>query len=160
MRLKVLGCFALIVLLAMSAHASTVLKGSVGSKASKVYTFTPNGNGHVQVTLMYDNATSDLDLAVGFTDSNGDAVLVGSGTSTLKQFERCEAGVDPNITYAVVVNSYKGSSAYRVYVTTTSEESFGLASTQPATLQEVDMNHMSEKLESTLQRIQKAQRKH
>jgi hypothetical protein len=158
MRLKVLGVTLILVLLAVSAHATTVIRGSVGGGGAKGYLFVPNGNGHVQITLMYDNVGSDLDLAVGFTDNNGDAVLVGSGTSTLKQFERCEAGVDPNIIYTVVVNSYRGASAFRLYVTTTSEELVGIAST-PVPLQEIDINHASEKLLNELGRIQHAQHK-
>lgn len=159
MRHQVLGCFVLFVSLAISAHATTLIKGSVPAGGSKAYVLVPNGNGHMQVTLMYDNAGSDLDLAAGFTDSNGDAVLVGTGTSVLKQFERCEAGVAPNITYTVVVNSFRGSSAFRLYVTTTSEELVGLAGTGSALLEEVDGNQTGEKLQSELRRIQRAQRK-
>lgn len=158
MRLKVLGVTLILLSLAISAHATTVIRGSVGAGGSKAYAFVPNGNGHVQITLMYDVVGSDLDLAVGFTDNNGEAVLVGSGTSILKQFERCEAGVSPNITYTVVVNSYHGSSAFRLYVTTTSEELVGVASA-PAPLQEIDINHSSEKLLNQLGRIQHAQQK-
>lgn len=159
MRLKFLGVSLLLFSMALSAHATTVIRGSVGGGQSKNYAFQPNGIGHVQITLMYDNVSSDLDLAVGFIDNNGNSVLIGSGTSTLKNFERCEAGVDPSIQYYVVVNSYRGPSPYRLYVTTTSEDTVGLGSTQGATFQEIDVNHATEKLTGDLQRIQRAQHK-
>ncbi|HET6266421.1 MAG TPA: hypothetical protein VFG11_01800, partial [Acidobacteriota bacterium] len=133
--------------------------GTVPAGGSKAFTFVPNGAGSVQVTLMYDNASADLDLAVGFTDQNGDAVLIGSGTSEIKQFERCEAGVDPTITYTVVVTSFRGQSAFRLDITTTSVET-----TAPAAaglkVWEIDLNHTADRLASQIQRIQKATKKH
>ncbi|HET6267976.1 MAG TPA: hypothetical protein VFG11_09680, partial [Acidobacteriota bacterium] len=81
MRLKFTIPFLIVLLAAMAggdAHAA-IIKGSVPAGGSKAFTFVPNGAGSVQVTLMYDNASADLDLAVGFTDQNGDAVLIGSG---------------------------------------------------------------------------------
>jgi hypothetical protein len=160
MRSKIFIPFLILLFAAMAggAHAA-IIKGSVAAGGSRAFSFVPNGAGSVQITLMYDNINSDLDLAVGFTDQNGDTVLIGSGTSTIKEFERCEAGVDPAIVYTVVVTSFRGPSAFRLDITTTSVESASPASAG-LKVWEIDLNHTADRLNSQIERIQKGTKKH
>lgn len=118
---KCVMAFAFLVL--VSAFASAGMnKGSVGNKGTKSYTYIPNEEGHSQFALIYDAHSADLDMGVGFS-SNGQSYLVGTGISTVSNYEFVECGVSSSIVYTVVVSSYSGGSPFHVSASTAGEES-------------------------------------
>jgi hypothetical protein len=113
----VAACF-----LVAEATEAAMVRGSVGSGGTKRYYYYPDASGHSQLHLIFDNKSSDLDLILGYTSSEGDAVIVGTGLSTAVNYERMESGVSSNITYTILVDSYRGPSPFRLVVTTSSYE--------------------------------------
>ncbi len=93
---------------------ATLVRGSVGNLGEKRFTFTADFSGTVLLHLIYDNNNSDLDLELGFTDSNGDIQLVAISESTLRNFEQMEVGVLGSIEYSIFVVSVRGPSPFRL----------------------------------------------
>ena len=93
---------------------ATLQRGSVGHLGERRYTFVADFSGTVLLHLIYDNNNSDLDLQLGYTDSNGDIQLVALSESTLRNFEQMEVGVLGNEEYNIFVVSARGPSPYRL----------------------------------------------
>jgi hypothetical protein len=109
----------------VSAHAE-LRKGNVPGNGTRRFAYTPNADGGSQITLIFDNPNSDLDIIVG-TVVNGDTLLVCQGISTLRQFERCEFGAEDSATYTILIDSFRGGSPFRLYVGTMSDETLRVA---------------------------------
>jgi hypothetical protein len=108
-----------VLLVTISVSEASMVKGSAGKKT---YSYIPDRSGHAHLSLIYDNRSADLDVAIGFVSTNGEAFLVGTGLATVSNYERVECGVSSSIVYGVVVNSYRGSSPFRLTVATSGDE--------------------------------------
>lgn len=127
MFLRILICSVTLLSLSVFAEAD-VKRGTCPPNGRRSFSYIPNADGPSEVTMIFDNANSDLDILVG-TDVEGDTVLVCQGVSTLRQFERCVFGADDAAIYTIVVDSFRGGSPFRIYVGTNSNETVTNAGT-------------------------------
>jgi hypothetical protein len=148
-----------IVVLSLSAlvHAD-VKRGSVSGGGTRRFTYIPNADGPSEVTMIFDNVNSDLDILVG-TDVEGELVFVCQGVSTLRQFERCVFGADDDRAYTILVDSDHGASQFRIYVGTNSNETINIAGRASSLMEEDHLDQASQKMLEKARALRKSKRK-
>jgi hypothetical protein len=99
-----------------------MVKGNVGGGGTKRYAFIASGSGQASITLIYDNKSSDLDLAAA-TSIQGQTFILGMDVSSQKNFARLEFGIVSSMVVAFIVDSYRGGSPYHVFVSYSEGES-------------------------------------
>jgi len=141
----------LIVMFISGTSHANMKKGSIAAKATKFFAFTNTVDGPCVSSLIYDNTTADLDTGIIFPDT-GD--LLCYGASSQKNFDSCTAGLPPN-QYEVFVNSYKGSSNFRLVVNCGGQETINAAGQRISgtELREVEPSSRTRKVQEKLDRF-------
>lgn len=152
----VLSVAVLLSFLFASMSDAELKKGSVGAGGVKRFTFISDHTGQAQLTLIFDNSGSDIDLAAGIV-SNGQASLIGTDVSSMKNYAHVECGVVAGLPVVVLVDSYKGASPFRLFVTTATDEGTYTATKEFVEAQEGN-NAVYSALENQLNTIQKAKK--
>jgi len=147
-------CLFLLLISICTVDAS-MKKGNVASGKYKGYVFSTYENGPCTVDVIYDSASADIDVAMGVS-SGSDAVVVCMGVSTQKNHDSCTTSL-PGGTVFFIVDSYRGSSPFRVVVDCASDESASNAgrSSSSETIQEIDPNSIGNKFLQQIKNLQK-----
>jgi hypothetical protein len=140
-----------VMLISGTSHAN-MKKGSIGNQGTKVFAFTNSFDGPCTASLIFDNATADLDTGFIFPDTED--VLLCFSASAQKNFDSCTVGLPPN-NYQVFVNSFKGSSNFRLVVNCGGQETIGSAGQRAGEteLREIEPDANTRKLQQKLNRI-------
>lgn len=142
-----LFCFVLLVGFSTLTFAD-MKKGNVGGGGTKRYMFVANGTGQTQITLIFDNYGSDIDLAAGIV-VDGEPMFLAIDVSSSRNFAQIQFGVQPNLVVYVLVDSYRGGSPFHITINTGEEEiiSNGMQEMQSGSSE-------VHKLEAALQKLQ------
>jgi hypothetical protein len=109
--MKRTALFVVFVLFASLAHAG-IFKGSLGANGNKFYTFTASGAGILEITVIADNAASNVNVGLGLSSGT----LLCASVSTIKQMEKLECGIQAG-SFNILVQNYSGpSTPYRIYI--------------------------------------------
>lgn len=90
-----------------------IIKGSLGSGKIRTVPLVTGDSTFLPVEVMNDNINSDFDIYIVDIDDN----IVCSSTSTIRQVEKLECGLQPETDYSVLVQNFRGpSSPFRLYM--------------------------------------------
>ena len=138
-----------VLMLISSTSFANLKKGRIGSGGTKQFELTPPVDGVNLLTLIYDAAASDLDLAVGLDDGT----LIAASISPESFSEILQVGLVGTQSFIVVVDSFEGpETAFRVVASSAGQETLTNAR-KGETLREVEMNRAGTKLRDSLRKL-------
>lgn len=140
-------------MLISSTSFANMKKGRVASQSEKRYEFTPATDGVTSITVIYDKADTDLDLAVGLEDDT----LIAASISPDNHFETLHVGLVRDTTYILVIDSFEGpTTPFRVIVNNGEQATITAAGAtqQAGTLREIESGATGLKLEKSLRNLQ------
>ncbi|MCI0415729.1 hypothetical protein L0222_23390 [bacterium] len=146
-----------VLMLISSTSFANLKKARIGSGSVKVYEFTPFTDGVTSITVIYDKAATDLDLAVGLEDGT----LIAASISPDDHFETLHVGLVRDITYILVVESFEGpATSFRLIVNNGEQGTISSAGAirSGTTLREIESGAIGSKLEKTLRNLQKVKK--
>jgi hypothetical protein len=141
-------------MLISSTSFANLKKGRVASQSTKRYEFTPITDGVTSITVIYDKAGTDLDLALGLEDDT----LIAASISPDNHFETLHVGLVRDTTYILVIDSFEGpTTSFRLIVNNGEQGTITSAGAiqQNGTLREIESGATGLKLEKTLRNLQK-----
>jgi hypothetical protein len=148
-KMKTITVFSLVLCMFVSMSEANMLKGSCPAGGHKSFGFIANTSGQVTITLIYDSKSADLDLIAG-TSIQGETVILGIAFGKEQNYERLEFSVAQGAVIAFLVDSYKGASPFRVYVSTgESETAF------PVSAVEIKSDSVTERMLMEVKKIRK-----
>jgi hypothetical protein len=144
--------FALALMLISSTSFANLKKGKIPSGSTRQFEFIPATDGPGLLSLIYDAASTDLDLAVGLEDGT----LIAASISPESFFESLQVGLVGDVRYVLVVDSFEGpTTPFRLIANSGQQETITTAVGQPS-LREVEMSAAGTKLRDSLRKISKS----
>ncbi len=140
-------------MLISSTSFANMKKGKIASDATRQFEFNPATDGVTSITVIYDKADTDLDIAVGLEDDT----LIAASISPDDHFETLHVGLVRDTTYILVIDSFEGpSTAFRVVVNNGEQATIFSAGANQQTgfLREIESGSAGLKLEKTLRNLQ------
>ena len=142
-----------VLMLISSTSFANLKKGKIASQATRQFEFNPAVDGVTSITVIYDKADTDLDIAVGLEDDT----LIAASISPDDHFETLHVGLVRDTTYILVIDSFEGPSTnFRLIVNNGEQGTISSAGVtkQNGALREVEYNSAGLKLKKTLRNVQ------
>ena len=102
-----------LILIANFAYAG-IIKGGLGPGRIRAISLTTGDSTFLPVIVMNDNFASDFDIFIIRVDVDE---VICSSTSTFRQIEKMECGLEPSTDYDILVQNVLGpASPFRLYI--------------------------------------------
>lgn len=143
-----------VLMLISSTSYANLKKGKIGSGSTRQFEYIPPTNGVNLLSLIFDNASTDLDLAIGLEDGT----LVAVSISPDRFFETLQVGLVGNTRYIIMIESFEGpASAFRIVGNSAQQETIASA-VHGDGLREVAATSAGNRLRDSLRKVSKVKK--
>ncbi len=143
----------LVLLLFTSSSFANLKKGRIGPDETDILEFITSADGITTISLIFDKSSTDLDLALGLTDST----LIAASISPESNYEQLQVGLVGGITYILAINHFEGATtSYRVIVNSGEQQTiFAAGDSGNTPLRKIEPGSTGSKLKESLNRLQR-----